>query len=232
MKNINYIFKPYFKLLEIIRKRKYSNFYSQYHQDVICLERYFEDLDTGVFVEVGADDGISKSNTYLYELLGWNGICIEPSPERFKLLNKNRSCICENYAIAEYEKNVDFMDILGYGKGLSGIIDEYNERHKERIKKELNHPLNKGYEVVQVKTISLSKLLEKHNLYHINFCSIDVEGAELSVLESINFESYKFDVILVENNYNDDSIRMFMEEKGFKKKESIGPDEIYVTNYK
>jgi len=223
---MNKIFRKLKKIIRSILNGEAS--YSQYDQDLICLNRYFSNISEGTFVEVGADDGIDKSNSYFYELRGWNGLCVEPSPNRFKLLRKNRDCICENYAIAEYEKVVEFMDISGYGKGLSGIVDEYDERHRERIENEFKHPFNEGREIVRVKTAPLSKLLEKHRMSHINFCTIDVEGSELSVLKSINFQDYLFDVILVENNYNDDSVESFMRKNGFQKKESISYDDVYV----
>lgn len=225
-KNIAKLF--FSKLRKIITKIKYPNSYSQYQQDAICLKRYFSNISEGVFVEVGADDGISKSNTYLYELRGWKGLCIEPSLKRFKLLEKNRKCICENRAISSEEKSVDFMDISGYGKGLGGIVNEYDKRHKERIEKELEHPSNEGYEVIKVEAVPFSKILKKHNLNHVNFCTIDVEGAELSVLKSIDFDACKFDVILVENNYKDNSVELFMKENGFKKDKSISLDDVYV----
>ncbi|MEX2410679.1 MAG: FkbM family methyltransferase [Candidatus Paceibacterota bacterium] len=222
LKNILLNFK------KLVNKIRHPYSFSQYNQDIICFKRYLSNISQGTFVEVGADDGISKSNTYFYELRGWKGLCIEPSPKRFKLLDKNRDCVCENYAITESERSVEFMDVSGYGKGLSGIVDEYDKRHKKRIKEEIKHPSNKGYEVVKVKTIPLKKLLKKHNINHVNFCTIDVEGAELSVLKSIDFNDCIFDVILVENNYKEDFIESYMLEKGFLKEESIVQDDVYV----
>jgi len=97
-------------------------FYSQYEQDEWLYNNFFSQRG-GVFLEVGADDGVDKSNTLFFEKnLGWTGLCVEPSPERFSLLKANRNCFCEEVAIAEGHDTVEFMDIRGWGKGLSGIL--------------------------------------------------------------------------------------------------------------
>ena len=105
-------------------------FYSQYNQDKWLYETYFKDKKNGVFLEIGADDGIDKSNTKFFEdTLNWTGMCIEPSPDRFKLLELNRQCVCENVAISNTVGSVEFLDISGWGKGLSGIVDKYDPKH-------------------------------------------------------------------------------------------------------
>ena len=69
--------------------------YSQYGQDVYLINSIFPDRINGYFVDVGAYDGITLSNTFILEKhLGWSGICIEPNPEAFEKLRANRSCIC------------------------------------------------------------------------------------------------------------------------------------------
>lgn len=226
--NVQKKYDTFINKIKYIFPRKKSKSYSQYKQDIICFKKYFSKLQSGTFLEIGADDGIDKSNTYLYELKGWKGMCVEPSKKRFKLLKENRKCICENYAIAENEETKKFMDISGWGKGLSGLVDEYDELHKKRIENELKHPMNKGHEITEVNTIPLRTLLKKHGFTHINFCTIDVEGGELAVLKSIDFSSCTFDVILVENNYGNNSIEDFLAEKGFLKKDKIEIDDVFV----
>ena len=61
-------------------------FYSQYKQDEWLYNNHFKNKKNGTFLEIGADDGIDKSNTKFFEDLGWVGMCIEASPKRFKLL--------------------------------------------------------------------------------------------------------------------------------------------------
>jgi FkbM family methyltransferase len=203
-------------------------FYSQYKQDEWLYNNLFKNQDSGFFIEIGADDGIDKSNTKFFEELGWDGICIEPSPKRFNSLIKNRKCICENYAISDNIGEIEFMDIIGYGKGLSGIISKYDEKHKKRIDEEVKNPLNGGFDVVKVKTELLTNLLNKHNIKNIDFCSIDVEGGEYDILKTIDFNQYHIKVIMVENNYNDESVYKLLTNNGYEKIHKLTIDDIYI----
>ena len=66
--------------------------YSQYGQDILL--NNLINKQNGFFIDIGAHDGICFSNSYLFETeLEWNGICIEPLPNIFKKLEKNRKCI-------------------------------------------------------------------------------------------------------------------------------------------
>jgi len=208
-------------------------FYSQYGQDRWLYENFFKDSPSGVFLEIGADDGVDKSNTLFFEeSLGWKGICIEPSPKRFKLLEQNRTCICENYAVSDNVDEVEFLDIAGWGKGLSGIIHKYDSRHKRRIEDEVRHPLNKGIEVVKVNTELLPNLLDKHQITEIDFCTIDTEGGEYDILKTIDFNKYNIRIIIVENNYGDDRVSNLLTDNGYKKIHKLTIDDVYIKNSK
>ena len=100
-------------------------YYSQFGQDKFCYENFFINKEDGFFLEIGALDGIKFSNTYFFEKRGWKGICVEPSPKKFSLLEKNRNCICEQLAVSDVSgEKFSFMDIHGYGEGLSGIVEK------------------------------------------------------------------------------------------------------------
>ena len=69
---------------------------SQEGQDRIILDLFFRENGEykrgGIFIEVGAYDGVTISNTLLMEReLGWTGLCLEPIPERFTQLRNNRN---------------------------------------------------------------------------------------------------------------------------------------------
>ena len=201
--------------------------YSQYNQDTWLFENIFRDKKNGVFVEIGADDGVDKSNTKLFEELGWTGLCIEASPVRYKLLRKNRNCICENVAASDRDGECDFLDISGYGKGLSGLVDKYDPVHQQRVEFEIQNPANNGSEIIKVKTTTLQKLLEKHNLSKIDLCSIDTEGSEEQIVNGIDFDKVSIDVLLIENNYNKSSITKFLQSVGYKKIQKLHIDDVY-----
>jgi hypothetical protein len=67
-------------------------FHSQIGQDQ-WVHSVLGDKRYGFFVELGACDGISLSNTLFFERsLNWNGICIEPEQSMFDQLVRNRTC--------------------------------------------------------------------------------------------------------------------------------------------
>ena len=203
-------------------------FYSQSGQDKFCYENFFKNKKEGVFVEIGCLNGIKFSNTFVFEQMGWKGICVEASPSNFELLKNNRNCICEKYAVAPISgQKMSFMDIHGYGEGLSGIVEKYDPRHKQRIKRELKNNANKGYDIVEVETINFNDLLNTHNIHDINLCSIDTEGGELEILKSIDFAKNKIEILLVENNYKNPQFKSYLKKFGFSHIETIGSDEVY-----
>lgn len=206
------------------------SFYSQYGQDEWLYNNYFKGVKNGTFLEIGADDGVDKSNTKFFEdHLGWKGICVEPSPKRFKLLSKNRTCICEEVAVAGSVGTVEFLDISGWGKGLSGIIGSYHQDHVERIEWEVTNPQNRGKEIVSVKAELLNNILEKHQIFDIDFCSIDTEGSEFEILNAFDFEKFNVRIFLVENNYEESNVRELLAKNGYKFLGRVGPiDDVFI----
>ena len=66
------------------------------------LKKYLN-FKNGFFIECGANDGVNQSNTWYFEKkLNWRGILIEPVPNLFKELKKNR-----NKKILKYQENID-----------------------------------------------------------------------------------------------------------------------------
>ncbi len=203
-----------------------KKFYSQYQQDQYIYENFFKNKQNGVFVDIGAHDGISLSNTYFFEkTMGWTGICVEPIPEVYNRLKNNRNCLCVQGCIFDKRESVPFLKISGWAEMLSGIIENYDPHHVKRIQWEID--LNGGQsEVINVKCYNLMQLLLDNHIQHIDYLSIDTEGGELGILQSIDFSRIDIDVIEVENNYLG-PFQAFLEPLGYKKICDLGPDEIY-----
>ena len=212
-------------------------FYSQYGQDKYLYENFFKNIK-GVFVDIGADDGILLSNTYFFEkTLGWTGLCVEPREERFKLLQQNRKCFCENCAILNREGKFEFLEIIGEGGDLSGLVAEYTKKHlknvkrytlkktgKKKNKRKILSPTKKK----MIKCCSLSTLFNKYQLNKIEYLSVDVEGAEVSVLSSLDFDKFDVSVISVENHFTKPSIRKFLKSKGYVLFDRVYIDDIFI----
>jgi hypothetical protein len=99
---------------------------------------------------------------------------------------------------------------------ISGIKNTFDDRHLERLKNE-NKTYGGNTEIIKVKTKKLETICDENNVKHINYLSIDVEGAEFEVIKSINFNKVFIDVIGFENNYNDTSLPIikYLEDKNF-----------------
>lgn len=203
-----------------------KRFFSQFGQDKYLYENFFKEKRKGVFVDVGAHDGVTLSNTYFFEKsMEWSGICIEPIPEVFKRLKDNRKCICIEGCINDKYDTVAFLKVSGYAEMLSGIIENYNPLHVQRIQNEIRE-CGGNSEVIFVKCYPLSRLLIENNIKHVDYLSIDTEGGELEILQSIDFSQIDIDVIEVENNYGD-HFQQFLKPLGYIQVTCIGCDEIY-----
>ena len=176
-----------------------NKFYSQYQQDKWLFDKYFSNKKDGVFIEIGADDGVQYSNTLFYENLGWTGLCIEPSPARYLELTSNRKCLTENVALSDYKGTTEFTDISGYGRGLSGLTEDYDQQHKNRISQEIQNPACGGSYLVDVNVDLLTNVLEKHKLYDIDFCSW--------ILKVLNIKYY-VNLILINSIYEYSSLKI------------------------
>jgi len=200
-------------------------YFSQSGQDKWVIEKFFLN-QIGVFVDIGAHDGISLSNSYTLEKLGWSGLAIEPIPSVYEQLAKNRKCITINGCISSENKKHKFREITGYSEMLSGIIDYYDDRHLRRIESELAEH-GGAYRDIEIAGYNLNDLLKKHNIVHIDYLSVDTEGAEYEILNSIDFENVHISIIGVENNYSDKKIYRLLKRSGFKLHSILGADEFY-----
>lgn len=228
---MNIIKRCFFVLCLLVSEFGFGAYYSQCKQDKFVNERFFKNYQEGVFVDIGAHNGMTYSNTYFFEKeLGWKGICIEPMPERFAELRGCRSCICVQGCISDREGVDQFLMVTSpfvNTEMLSGLLHKYDPRHLERV--DIECRLTGGsYQVIDVQCYLLNKLLEENNITHINFLSIDTEGGEFEILSSIDFSKFIIDVITVENNYNDPRYVPFLEEKGYDFITSLAQDFLFV----
>ena len=202
-------------------------YYSQLGQDKFIHENFFPEKKEGVFVEIGAYDGITFSNTYFFEKkLGWKGLCIEPNPQAFNRLKDVREATCVQGCISDKPGMVKFLQIAGYSEMLSGIQHKYDPEHLKRIELELSTHGGSKTEI-EVPALRLNDLAKKHGIDRIDYLSIDTEGGEWDILNSIDFSSLDIDVISVENNYDDRRMKPFLLSKGYAFIHQLGCDEIY-----
>jgi FkbM family methyltransferase len=166
----------------------------------------------GYFVEFGATDGKSLSNTYILEKeFGWNGICVEPAVNWRQDLAKNRKC------------NIDFRCVYSS----SGNRIAFKQTRVPELStiadltdKDFHSLSRKSGRYYDVTTITLVDLLDEYNApTEIDYISIDTEGSELEILKEFDFIKYKVRVFTIEHNFtpNRDMILELMESKGYER---------------
>lgn len=195
-------------------------FSSQDKQDEYLETNVFKGYKNGFFMDIGAHDGVTFNNTLYFEKYNnWKGINVEPINKVFQKLKENRpECINLKCAVCETDGKAEFICNKGYTEMLSGLSKNYDPRHNERLQKELVSHGGKSKKI-EVRTKRIETICDENNVKHINYLSIDVEGAEFDVIKSINFDKVFIDVIGFECNYEDKAtpIINYLESKNFVK---------------
>lgn len=190
------------------------NYKGQYLQDKF-VDLFLNCKKSGVFLDIGANDGITFSNSYFFEKnRKWTGICIEPIPSAFEILKKNRSCKLYNCCISDMGGSVTFREVTGPAQMLSGIVDFFDEEHIRRIDKEISL-YGGSFKDIQVQCRNINDILAESDIQVIDYCSIDTEGVELQIVKSINFDKICINVFTIENNTGENEIRNYMKTKGY-----------------
>jgi len=182
---------------------------------VDAIEHFFWGQRNGLAMELGALDGSAgtKSQTHSYESeLGWNRILVEGDPGyRADLIRNSPKALGVNAAICQTETKVHFSNQAFTGGILDFMDKEFLRAHHKDVYKAGNpkgdtntidwESYMRSHRSVQlVDCIPLHLVLHKATARHVNFFILDVEGAELEVLKSINWQMVKFDVICVETD--------------------------------
>lgn len=194
---------------------------SQHKQDIFVLsESGFK--RGGYFVEFGALDGVTDSNTYLLEKeFGWAGILAEPNKSMYSTLIKNRSCHIEDKCVWKCSNEVLKFKETSNVHALSTILDYVDsDRHKDSREPGV---------VYDVSTISLQDMLIKYNApKYIDYLSIDTEGSELEILAGFDFDRWYVKVITCEHNFTPqrEIIYTYLTKHGYVRKyENLSQDD-------
>ena len=178
-----------FNIKLVLKNRIFSH--SQTFQDLFILS-IFEN-NPGFFIEAGACDGKYLSNTYMLEKkFSWSGILVEPNRYYWKNLLNNRNCKIFKGALGNKNGNYDFIE--NTSPELSHLKDTNitSKWSQYQDKKKIN----------KIKVLNFKGLVNKYKIESdIDYLSLDLEGAELDFLKSIDFNNIIIKVITVEHNF-------------------------------
>jgi len=158
----------------------------------------------GYYVELGANDGLTQSNTYFLErAYGWRGLLIEPAPQNFLKCLANRSPlnVVRCAACVSFEYGQKFVEIV-YSNLMStpiGVESDIGDPMEQAQKGLIRLPPGEVIFTYGAKAETLNALLIQAGAPRVvDFMSLDVEGAEIEVLKGIDHSYHRFKYILVE----------------------------------
>lgn len=198
---------------------------SQQGEDVL-LWNFFERKMTGYYVEVGAFDGVTHSNTYFFEAIGWHGILVEAGPENYSkcISARPHSQVIHgavglqdkdtvDFTVAEGLGDVGAFSYVGHHVGLKGRVEARGGTVR----------------TVSVPAMTLNQILSDVR-EKIDFVSIDVEGMELEVLQGLDVDRVRPRVFLVEDNSQGRDVLVgdFLRNHGYEERYRRGQNVFYV----
>jgi FkbM family methyltransferase len=183
-------------------------------------EKYFSGKSDGVFVEVGAYDGFEWSNTWQLAELGWKGLYFEPIQDladKCKFVHKNNNVMVDTRCVGSHDGKVKF-----HTDGYPTINQEAVDTGAWKV----------NYDPKNVIVKDLVCLNTALNEYSINvgfeLLCIDVEGAELEVLEGIDLSFWRPRMMIIETCKNNETLSYRFHSMGIEKVVlSYGYTEVY-----
>jgi FkbM family methyltransferase len=189
--------------------------YSQDGEDMI-LRRLFEGQKSGFYVDVGAHHPYRFSNTCYFYRRGWRGINIDPNPDAIAAFRRDRPSdinVCVGISDAAENLTFHFFNEPALNTFDSGLAAE-----------RAGLP---GYCLLETRGVAVRRLDDLLAEYlppdqKIDFLSIDVEGLDLSVLRSNDWNRFRPCMLLVEARertvlaVQNDPINLFVVAAGYR----------------
>ena len=202
------------------------DFFSQQGEDLFVFLNYInKKCDDGVFIEMGACDGVRYSNTLFFQQqFGFTGVLIEPVKEMYDMLIQNRkNCKCYNTVISNDNESKSI--IISRNGPVSGIKSNMNDSFLKRWHQNSIERM--------VESRKLSDILNENEITYVDFFSLDVEGGELDVLKSIDWDKVSFYIVCIElddhNPTKNNACREILLNNGFKRDSKMCINEFWVN---
>jgi len=200
---------PADKLIYEWRKgRKFPVSFSQNDEDW-PIRRYFKDNFHGRFLDIGAGDGVTFSNTKILYDMGWDGVAMEPSPSLLGALELNMHpgrVKTIRGALATHGGGIDFYHARG------DFISTTNTAHRDKWATCAHVP----YETLSVTALTWDDILAQHG-YDFDFLNLDVEGENIALFKLIPAELLnRLKMVCVEYDGNPGAVNEICQPYGFR----------------
>ena len=209
---------------ELRRKMFPDHHFGQTAEDVL-LNNYLPE-NRGTYLDIGAGRPISGSNTYGLYKRGWRGICVDPISFNCKMIGYFRpKDQILNILIGTERNLIDFWEFEPY---------EYSTADKDVAENVMKISGVRLLTKSQKKVLPLSEIVSPAGPLEPTLLSIDVEGFDLQVLKSNDWDKFRPRIICVEewattiNEDHTSEISLFLNEMNYQRKAWTGLSSIYV----
>lgn len=174
-----------------------------------------------VYADFGSNDPIFTSNTFFFDhCMDARGICVEANPQFIERYQRHRSCKLITSCLSNKEEQVSFvfqMKDYSTRSGISSTNKSYKNSQPNATGNQVNLTCTTG-----------QRLFSAEKIQHIDWLDLDAEGHELHVLQGIDFEKTRIDIITVEAN--DRNVHRFLVGVGYRKVVRLHYDSLYLRN--
>lgn len=198
--------------------------FSQFGEDLGILDLLGATVDAGgVYVDVGAYDPIYLSNTFALYRRGWSGLIVDANPAvvgRYR--DKRPRDTAVNAFVASEISSVDFTV---FDADMFSTLTSQVETVPEKWRK--------GERSLKVRAAGLSELLDAAGILDFQVLSIDAEGGDLEVLQSLDWRRWRPEIVCCEDhaeNWMDSPTLRYLQEQGFRICGRYGVSSLYRFN--
>jgi FkbM family methyltransferase len=150
------------------------------------------------YLDLGAHDPRYMSNTYLFYKRGSRGVCVEPDPLLFERIKRQRPRdMCLNIGVGVSKEPIADFYVM-----TNKALNTFSKQDAERYQSYGNQKIET---IIQVPLLPVNQIISQHFVLAPQFISIDIEGLELTILQSLDFKIFRPVVLCVETlTYTED----------------------------
>lgn len=195
-------FKKFFKVenyinyFNYLQNRRFRRSYAQVGEDLIidyaCKEL---GIGTPTYLDIGTYDPTYSNNTYFFYLKDGHGVCIEPNPDMFRLIQKKRS--------KDISLNVGISPVANtsanYYVMTSPFLNTFSKEEADEAvaNKELK-TRQKIEKILKIPLVTINSIMETYFPHDVDILSVDTESYDLDILRSLDFKRFCPRIICVE----------------------------------
>jgi FkbM family methyltransferase len=189
------VFKNYKNYFKYRLGKKYRKSFAQCGEDLI-MDYALKNLDiaTPTFLDVGTNLPALNNNTFFFYKRGSHGVCIEPDPELFKAVQKERkNDVCLNVGIGSADNSSADYYVMS-SKALSTFVKD----EAEKCVHDSNYGKQKIEKIIKIPLVSINGILKKYFPLPPDILSLDTEGFDFEIIKSLDFQNFRPKIICVE----------------------------------